>query len=159
MLKQLFRKRHKSRHETLDNTPVSLPVRLTRPLSEYDRFRNIIRTELSQQAASQGLETFEEADDFDVQDDFDPKSPWELEFDPVTQKEMLPSELAMLNNERKKAAMDISRFKRKKKEQSQPSSKNSDNTVTQTDINDYVTETPEKNDPGSYSKRDKPAKK
>lgn len=155
MLKQLFRKRQKNRHENLDPTPIALPVRITRPLSEYDRFRNIIRNELSQQAASQGFETFEEADDFDVADDFDPKSPWELEFDPVTKKEMLPAELSMLNEERKKAAMDISRFKRKKQmEKPKPS----DKPVTQTDINDYVTETPEKKDPGSYSKRDKPAK-
>lgn len=41
-----------------------------------------VRRELSNQAAADGQETFEEADDFDVDDEpADPTTPWELNFD------------------------------------------------------------------------------
>lgn len=68
-------------HELPDRTPVAIPVRLTRPPTMAEQVRELVRGELSRQAAASGLETWEEADDFDIGDDFDPSSPYELNFD------------------------------------------------------------------------------
>lgn len=68
--------------EIPDQTPVAIPVRIQR--YERDHIREIIRQELSRQAEDDGFETWEDADDFDVGDDFDPYSPYEEEFDPST---------------------------------------------------------------------------
>lgn len=56
--------------------------------TEGERIRGIIRGErLKQEMEAAGRETFEEADDFDVGDDYDPSSPYEEVFDPVAAKE------------------------------------------------------------------------
>lgn len=67
--------------EIMDDTPVALPVRFKRVNNEYERFREIIRQELSRQADNAGWESFEDSDDFDCDDDFDPQSPYEMEFE------------------------------------------------------------------------------
>lgn len=67
-------------HEILDSTPCAVPVQF-RPRSYIDQVREMIKREISQAAQVQGAETFEEADDFNVGDDFDPRSPWELTAD------------------------------------------------------------------------------
>lgn len=72
---------NKQGEEILDQTPVAIPVRLSRPATMAEQVRNLVRQQLSQYAADQGHETFEDADDFDVGDDYDPSSPYELEFD------------------------------------------------------------------------------
>ena len=64
-------------HELLDDTPVAVPVELKRPPSTLDEIRRALAL-VSREAAQQGLETFEEADDFDVEDEHDFESPWEL---------------------------------------------------------------------------------
>lgn len=70
-------------HEVLDSTPMALPVGARRPESIQSQIRRMIRSEhLAQAAAASGRETFEEADDFNVGDDYDPKSPYEMDFDP-----------------------------------------------------------------------------
>lgn len=71
----------KNGHEIPDPTPVAVPVGWSAPESLVDQVRRLVRQEFSQQARATGHETFEEADDFDVDDDFDPSSPWELNFD------------------------------------------------------------------------------
>lgn len=68
-------------HEVVSNVPVELPVGARRPESLVEQIKRMVRHELSQAGAAQGFETFEEADDFDVGDDYDPKSPWELTAD------------------------------------------------------------------------------
>jgi hypothetical protein len=68
-------------HEILDDTPVSMPVGFKRPMSMTDMIRQYVKTEMSKQASDSGQESWEEADDFDIGDDYDPKSPWELTFD------------------------------------------------------------------------------
>lgn len=55
--------------EIPDPTPVEMPVGFRHPPSLNDEIQRLIRNELSQAAAAQGAETFEEADDFDVDDD------------------------------------------------------------------------------------------
>lgn len=64
--------------EIPDATPVEVPLRLRNRPEEVERLRSLIRNELSDQAAKQGFETFEEANDFDVdEDEFFPVSPHE----------------------------------------------------------------------------------
>lgn len=49
----------------------------------------MVRSErLAQEAAQAGYESFEEADDFEVGDDYDPSSPYETDFDPVPVAEL-----------------------------------------------------------------------
>lgn len=66
-------------HEVLDNTPVAKPVGWRPPLTMQEQIQRFVREELSRRAAEAGAETFEDADDFEVGDDYDPKSPYELD--------------------------------------------------------------------------------
>lgn len=68
--------------EIPDPTPVALPVGLKKSESMDERIRRILQHSISAQAAKHGLETFEEADDFDIPDDpVDPTTLWEDNFD------------------------------------------------------------------------------
>lgn len=61
-----------------------LPVGFSTPMSDTERFARFLRSEeLARQAQASGLETFEEADDFDVEDDIAPMpdAPWAEDFD------------------------------------------------------------------------------
>jgi len=72
--------------ELPDTTPVARPAGFRPPPTLTEQIRRMVRGELSQQAAAAGQETFEEADDFDVDDDPpDPTTPWELTFDQQSQ--------------------------------------------------------------------------
>lgn len=64
-------------HETLDPKPLAIPAKI-RKISEQDKFRSIVAGMLSQHVSNQGFETFEESNDFFVEDDFFPMSPHEL---------------------------------------------------------------------------------
>lgn len=65
--------------EVPDPTPVSVPAGLSRPLSLQEEIKRFMRSEQMRIAAeAEGLETFEEADDFDVDEDPDPLSAYEL---------------------------------------------------------------------------------
>lgn len=55
--------------ELPDPTPVELPLGFKRPESLNDQIRRMIRGEMSAQASAAGNETFEEANDFDVDED------------------------------------------------------------------------------------------
>lgn len=69
-------------HEVLDPTPMAPPVGFIQQPSMFEHIRNLVRTELSRRAAETGeLESFEEADDFDIGDDYDPTSPYEVQFE------------------------------------------------------------------------------
>lgn len=73
-------------HELPDPTPVAIPVGLKRPESLQDQIRRLVRNELSAHAVAHGRESFEEADDFEVEDDPpDPRTPWELDFDQLSE--------------------------------------------------------------------------
>lgn len=68
--------------EVVDTRPLKIPVHFMNkgdPLRA--QVREMIRREMSEYARSQGEETFEEADDFEVGDDYDPRSPYEMDFD------------------------------------------------------------------------------
>lgn len=68
-----------------DPVPVAPPVGYKKQPSIMDNIRELI-ARASLEAAAQGFETAEEADDFDVVDEFDPidrGTPWEAHFYPA----------------------------------------------------------------------------
>lgn len=68
-----------SGREVLDNTPVTLPVRFLRGENIADRVRSLVEKELSRRAEHAGYETIDDANDFDVGDDYDPRSEHEVD--------------------------------------------------------------------------------
>lgn len=67
----------------LDPRPMAPPIGYIRQPSLVDQIREMVRSEhLARAAMAAGKETFEEADDFDIDDEYDMQSPWENEFDP-----------------------------------------------------------------------------
>lgn len=80
--------------ELPDPTPIAVPAHFKRPPTLQEQIRSMVRSEeLRRLVESRDMETFEEADDFDVGEDFDPRSPHELVFDPELGKE-IPQEVA-----------------------------------------------------------------
>lgn len=65
-------------HEIPDPRPMAAPLHIRVPETLAQQIQRMVRSELSQRAADQGHETFEEADDFDVGDDEELSSPYEL---------------------------------------------------------------------------------
>lgn len=80
-------------HEVLDDTPVALPTKFKRQ-SWIDNMREFVRQELSRQALQQDYETFEESDDFDVDDDPEIRSRYEITADQEFYAEPPPPESA-----------------------------------------------------------------
>lgn len=78
--------------EIPDPTPIELPLGMKRPETLAEQVQRLVRNQVSQYAAIHGHETFEEAEDFDIEDDLDPSTPYELEFDPVLGKELTPAD-------------------------------------------------------------------
>lgn len=70
-------------HEVMDPTPMEPPLGYKKQPSMVELIREQIRSaRLAEEAEAAGMETFEESEDFDVGDDYDPQSPYENEFDP-----------------------------------------------------------------------------
>lgn len=71
--------------ELLDPVPMSPPVGYKKQPSMFDTIRGMVRSaRLAEEAEAAGMETFEEADDFDIEDDPpDPSTPYETRFDPA----------------------------------------------------------------------------
>lgn len=70
--------------ELPDPVPLAPPIGFVNQPSMFDVMRDMIRGEaLKAYAESTGSETFEEAQDFDVEDDMFPQSSFEGEFDPM----------------------------------------------------------------------------
>lgn len=68
--------------EYVSSRPVEAPIGLRVPRSTVEVMRDMIRREMSAAAETSGFETWEEADDFDVEDDpMDPHTPYEAIFD------------------------------------------------------------------------------
>lgn len=77
--------------ELPDPTPIAPPIGYTRQKPLHQLIREMVQSEQLRVAAEQsGMETLEEAEDFDVDDDYDPSSPWEENFDPLAG---IPAEL------------------------------------------------------------------
>lgn len=69
--------------ETLDNSPVCLPLRFKKQDNLAAQVRDLVKAQFSALAEAQGFESFEEADDFNVGDDYEPNSPYELDDEQV----------------------------------------------------------------------------
>lgn len=100
--------------EILDPKPMEIPVGFTRPPTLQEQIQRFVRIEASRLAAKEGLETFEEADDFAVGDDYDPSSPYELEFDPDLGKEVTKTEKQHLDQARQQFDQEIIRRRKGK---------------------------------------------
>lgn len=69
--------------EVPDPTPVALPVGFNRPIPLGERIRKLVQDEaLRRSSELAGVETFEDADDFDIPDDPLDSTPYEESFDP-----------------------------------------------------------------------------
>lgn len=69
-----------SRREQISSVPHSATVKI-RPTQQVDSLHELMH-KMSLIAQDRGHETIEEADDFNIGDDYDPTSPWEEQFDP-----------------------------------------------------------------------------
>lgn len=79
--------------EVPDSTPMAIPAGFKRPEQLADQVRRLVRSHLLAEAATRaGLETFEESEDFDVGDDFDPYTPYEMDWDPVLGRQVAPAD-------------------------------------------------------------------
>lgn len=64
--------------EICNSEPMAIPLKFQRPTTIQEDIKRFIRAELSQQAEANSYETFEESDDFEVEDDIDFYSPYEF---------------------------------------------------------------------------------
>lgn len=64
--------------ELPDSTPVEVTLNFKRPKSINEMIAEAVRVQFSRVAQSQGFETFDEADDFDVGDEDEPISASEM---------------------------------------------------------------------------------
>lgn len=80
----MFWKKHKPKKavETLDPTPLEIPVKFHRPPTLQEQMRRYTINSLNAMAQTTGHETFEDANDFEIGESYDPASPHELEFGP-----------------------------------------------------------------------------
>lgn len=60
-----------------DPTPVAPPIGYVQEPSMFDRVREMIQRDASMRAQAAGFESFEDADDFYIEDDIEPFSPYE----------------------------------------------------------------------------------
>lgn len=84
--------------ELPDSTPLEPPLNYQKTPSLSDQIRDLIRSEKLKQAAEEaGYESFDDADDFEIEDDPYPYSPYEDEFSTPLQE---------LHRRRRQAAQD-----------------------------------------------------
>lgn len=69
------------RRERLSQKPVAIPLKYSQKPPMDDHIRSLVRNELSRAAEAQGMDTFEEANDFTIEGEYEPRSPYELDDD------------------------------------------------------------------------------
>ena len=68
--------------ETMDQTPVSYPLHFTRPTPLHIRIRDLILAQLEESKSYNQVDSFDEANDFEIDDDDDLiDSPYTMEDD------------------------------------------------------------------------------
>jgi len=106
------------RREIPDPKPLAPPLGYKREPSLAERIREMVRGErLAAEARASGKETFEEADDFAIDDEFDPNSPYEEDFDPPPTWESHGEKLG------EALAIGMKRYETKLKEEEEKKSK------------------------------------
>lgn len=80
--------------EIPDQAPIELPAGFAIPETIAQSIQRLVRGAVSRAAHEQGLETFEESEDFDLdgEEDDDRTSLYETHFDPVLGKDLSPQE-------------------------------------------------------------------
>lgn len=83
-------------HEVVSSTPMSPPLGWTKQPTMVDHIRNLVKSEMLRQATeATGNETFDEADDFNIDDDpIDHTVPMERIFEPESAPDPLPAKPA-----------------------------------------------------------------
>jgi len=91
-------------HETPSSRPMAIPVGARRPETLAEQVARLVRTEEWRRTMeSHDLETFEESEDFDIEDDpVDPSTPYEEVFDPYIGKSITPAEFEKNKSEYEK---------------------------------------------------------
>lgn len=74
--------------EIPDPKPMEVPLGHKQPETLAQMFQRYVRGQFSDYAAMHGLETFDQADDFEIPEDLDPSTPYETEFDPVLGRDL-----------------------------------------------------------------------
>jgi hypothetical protein len=69
--------------EKLDPKPVVSQIKTGQPLTIQQQVRQLVNQQLAAAAEAEGFESPDDADDFNVGDDYDPESPYEYNFDPA----------------------------------------------------------------------------
>lgn len=92
----------------LDPLPVAPPIGYKKAPSMVEIVRDMVRGErLRQEALAMGAETFEESEDFEVDDDGPMMpSPWENEFDPPVAELLKAGRAALAEKEKAKLAQE-----------------------------------------------------
>lgn len=85
-------------HEIPDPRPMQVPAGMKRPETLQEQVARLVRGAISREAEEAGFETFDESEDFDVDDEFDPRTPFETVFDPVL-GEVTPHDLRKFEGE------------------------------------------------------------
>lgn len=112
-----------------DPTPVEIPSRLRIPQRQVDRIRDMVRHEMSQRAQAAGAESFEEADDFEM-DDVEFTSPYEDIFEPPPDK--------VVDKEVKKEDDDDAAIPQRRKGDDNGGSKKRGSSESGSDVDDSV---------------------
>jgi pyruvate/2-oxoacid:ferredoxin oxidoreductase beta subunit len=92
--------------EILDSTPLAIPVGFRKPPTLQDQMKKYVQIEMSRLAESQEFETWEEANDFEIGDDYEAKSKYQEDFD--GQFEVEVGDILNAAQEQQKAATELS---------------------------------------------------
>lgn len=79
-------------HELLDQTPVTVPAGFRRPETLAEQVQRLVRNHISRQAEAEGYESFEESEDFDVDEPEEPSTIYEEFFDPTLGRSLTAQE-------------------------------------------------------------------
>lgn len=91
-----------SLYENVNPEPMEIPLDLQRVESMDERIKRILKTEISMKAAEHGYDTFDEANDFEVTDDFE-REVESSKYDVVEMQEEFPESLVATNRENEDA--------------------------------------------------------
>lgn len=113
MFTKFFRLNAKGQ-EIPDPTPIEVPIGFNRPPTIQEQIAKYVQSAnlLAQQT---GYESFEEAEDFDVGDDLDPSTPYELDFDHTTGREVYKQQKEELDKYRSEFDAFVRNKKKKEK--------------------------------------------
>ncbi len=90
-------------HEVPSDVPLTIPIGFSIPETLNEQVARLVRHHRFAEALGDAEgETFEEADDFDVGEDFDPSSPYEQVFDPILNREVSIAEFVANSDEYRK---------------------------------------------------------